>query len=320
MGMRLSYSLISNSCDRCVSMLLNKSKKETISNENTETGIDLHSIFCRGLTAWDFSEFTKQTGNNPMSLFSEWKGADIQTEQMVYWQVEGVEFSGKKDIRIETDYEIIIIDAKRTGWNIQKNHEKQLSYYSFKELQENPFKPVKTFIYFLEKNLLLQSKTYTADDLGILTAMMKEDIARIQKIISKGNKQYTTTGAGCAWCSYAITCVDNCIPKTVDEAVELAKQLVQCNAKSNAIEKLLKPYTEANGNISFDGQVAGWSDSNVTSVDSNGIREFCVKNSIAFEIGTTEAKKLAKQYPQLSNYIFVEAGKPKFGVKKEGAK
>ena len=318
--MRLSYSLISNSCDRCVSMLLNKSKKETLPNENTSVGIDLHSVFCRGLTAWDFSEFTKQTGNNPTSLFKEWKGATIQTEKKIDWQVDDVDFAGKIDILIETETEFVIIDCKRTGWNIQKTYEKQLSYYSFKILQENPFKPVRTYIYFLEKNLLLQSKTYTADDVGILTAMMQEDIERIKKIQAKTGKQYTTTGAGCAWCSYAISCVDNCIPKTVDEAVELAKQLVQCNAKANAIEKLLKPYTEANGNIAFDGNIAGWIDSNVTSVDSNGIRYFCTKNSIAFEIGTTEAKKLAKQYPELSNYIFVEPGKPKFSIKKEDSK
>ena len=280
--MRLSYSLVSNPCDRCVGLLLTKAKKETIANENTETGMDLHSVFCRGLTAWDFSEFTKQTGNNPMSLFSDWKGAEIITEKMVYWQVEGVDFSGKKDIRIETDAEIIIIDAKRTGWNIQKTYEKQLSYYAFKELIDNPFKPVKTFIYFLEKNLLLQSKTYVADDIGILTAMMKEDIARIKKIEGDMARKslYTTTGSHCAWCSFAITCVNNVLPKTTDEAVELAKQLVQCNAKANAIEKLLKPYTEANGNVLFDGQVAGWSDSNVTTVDSNGIRKFCNKKKV----------------------------------------
>jgi hypothetical protein len=326
--MKMSYSLISNPCERATGMLLAGAKKETLPNEKTEAGIDLHSIFLKGLEKWDFSEFEKTTGKNPVPLFLKWKWAKFSIEKMVNWTVpfnrEGnpgrEEWAGKVDLMFETENEITIIDCKRTGWTILKTYEKQLAYYAYSQLQKNPFKSVKTFVYFLEKNLLLPSKVYGTEDMQTLENMMTEDINRINHIREKtaeGKKLYTTTGNQCTWCNYAISCVDNVMPKTIEEATELLSTLIKCQAKENAIIKILKPYTDAFGDVSVDGKTAGWVESVKTTINEEPFNKFCQDKGIILKVSVTQAKKLAETYDKLLAFIFDEAAKPKFSIKED---
>jgi len=317
--MKLSFSTLSILCERALYMKLKDKKRESITTPEAEMGIEKHALFKRAIETRKWKQAGIEAVNRkwyPPCEYDEYK-----TEQKIEIKIKNHILKGKIDALLIFKNEITVIEAKSESLIIPRTR-KQLRYYIFYLLLQDPTKSYFAGVYFLNWGTfeLIRKKPYTEKDLTFLKYEIEKDIVRAERIRDSTSEPNPEPSSYCLWCSHSLSCPE--YPFDQEKIEKVYQEYLKLKGKIKACETLLKSFCKKNNVFLTNGEEkTGFFPTQTLKIDKTGLLQYCKEQgipiSLLFNPDTQVFKNMCKENEDLTHFVEI-VEKPKWGTKKEG--
>jgi len=318
--MKLSFSTLSIPCNRALWQKLQGKKEESIKAPETEEGIEKHKLFRRAIETGEW----EQAGNEIEKKWyppCEYERYEIERKieirikkHILIGQIDAILYSSFKN-------EIMVIEAKSESLIIPRTR-KQLRYYIFYLLLQDPTKSYFAGVYFLNWGTfeLIRKKPYTEKDLTFLKYEIEKDIVRAERIRDSTSEPNPEPSSYCLWCPYPFSCPE--YPFDKSNIDKIYQEYLKLKGKLKACETLLKSFCKKNNVFLTNGEEkTGFFPTQTLKIDKTGLLQYCKEQgipiSLLFNPDTQVFKNMCKENEDLTHFVEI-VEKPKWGTKKEG--
>jgi len=295
----LSFSTLVIPCERALKLKLEGKKPEVLPADETVRGKKIHRLMQECIENNNFVPLTEimEIHGDPCEAWRPFTGKKKYEEKIEYI-VDGKRIIGFVDVFIyNPPNQVTIIDHKTSFHaTITERAKKQMQYYALPFLLQDC--QVKCYINFVSWSLILPCGEYQG----------WEDICQIE------------SSSWCQYCPYMLSCPEKPTKMPVDNenAKKLAENYIRHTLQVKEEAKLLRAWCDKNGVVVVGDQAVGFHEAEKYEVDP-AILDWATKSKFPLEqiisISTQKVKRIAKENPDVNNYISIELT-PKFGVKK----
>lgn len=271
--------------------------------------------------------------NIAVKLFIETLGGlldNTHIEQKDEIELDGYKLRFRPDLHFPAKDRYVIIDFKnRYRTDIYDSDRFQLEAYAYSIMQEDITIPrTLIYLYAIQSNKYRQAGTVYQEDLEGIKDNLLRGIMQVNETLERPD-HHTETGKDCEWCKWILECPAYSYQAKNQDAKELSKELIGIEKRRQALIYAIKAHMKGNDltNIDTDiGQVK-YEPTTRTNYDTLPILYHVLdmfqdqpkqlEKYINFSV--KELKKLAEKNEELANFIYEEAGYPRFTTKgKEG--
>lgn len=259
-----SYSTLHIPCPRAMWRKFHKKPNEILIADETDRGRETHRLLAEALEVWDAKEYKEYTGQRPTNLFNFLDPkATFLIEEKTAFLIGEHKIESRIDLIVDKGDYLAIIDHKSSAsTKITKNIIFQLELYAYPHMAQG--KPVKTFAYFTRyDNLKETGKEYLPFDREKIEKRIIKKIEAFNKVAKAKKEPAPDSSWYCNYCPYILSCPSI----QTDKPEEIMKEIIKTDARSKALKKLAKTFTES-APLIVAGYTFGYSTVEYLDVDS----------------------------------------------------
>lgn len=245
----LSYSTLSIPCPRAMWMKARKKANEVLIADETSRGRETHRLLAEALGNWDIKEYQEYTGEKPTNLFNFLEPSSKDTTDTIPYLIEEKatfligehKIESRIDLIVDKGDYLAIVDHKSSAsTKITKDIIFQLELYAYPYMAQG--KPVKTFAYFTRyDNLKETGKEYLPFDREKIEKRIIKKIEAFNEVAKAKKEPAPDSSWYCNYCPYILSCPSI----QTDKPEEIMKEIIKTDARSKALKKLARVFTES---------------------------------------------------------------------------